>query len=212
MHEGGTEERPALFFDDAEEFRAWLELHHASATELWMGLRKKHVAPRGLQWAEAVREALCFGWIDSVAQRIDDDAVRQRWTPRKPGSNWSTVNIQAVVELTAAGRMHPAGLAAFARRREDRSGVYAYENRELTWPDSYEALLRADERASRFWDAATPSYRKVATNWVVTAKQEVTRDKRMTELVDDCAHGRLIKMQRYGTEPRWVRRVRDEIG
>jgi len=212
MRQGGSAERPATFFDDADDFRGWLEAHHATATELWMGLNKKHVEPRGLQWAEAVREALCFGWIDSVAQRIDDDTVRQRWTPRKPGSNWSTININAVAELTAAGRMHPAGLAAFERRREDRSGVYAYENRERTWPEAYEALLRADARASAFWDAATPSYRKVATNWVVTAKQEVTRDKRMAELVDDCANGRLIKSQRYGAEPAWVRRIRDELG
>jgi uncharacterized protein YdeI (YjbR/CyaY-like superfamily) len=212
MRQGGSAERPATFFDDAAEFRGWLEANHASATELWMGLNKKHVEPRGLQWAEAVRVALCFGWIDSVAQRIDDDATRQRWTPRKPGSNWSTININAVAELTAAGLMHPAGLAAFERRRDDRSGIYAYENRDRTWPDAYEAQLRANARASRFWDAATPSYRKVATNWVVTAKQEATRDKRMAELVDDCAAGRLIKTQRYGTEPAWVRRVRDELG
>jgi uncharacterized protein YdeI (YjbR/CyaY-like superfamily) len=212
MRQGGSAERPATFFDDADDFRAWLEANHDRATELWMGLHKKHVEPRGLQWAEAVREALCFGWIDSVAQRIDEDAVRQRWTPRKAGSNWSTINIDAVAELTAAGRMHPAGLAAFERRREDRSGVYAYENRERTWPPEYETLLRADPRASAFWDAATPSYRKLATNWVVTAKQEATRNKRMAELVDDCAHGRLIKTQRYGTEPAWVRRVRDAMG
>jgi len=212
MHEGGSAERPAIFFDDAEDFRAWLEANHESATELWMGLHKKHVDDRGLQWAEAVREALCFGWIDSMAQRIDEDAVRQRWTPRKPGSNWSTVNITAVAELTAAGRMRAAGLAAFARRREDRSGVYAYENRERTWPDRYEAMLRADERASAFWDGATPSYRKVATNWVLTAKQETTRDKRMAELVEDCANLRLIRMQRYGTEPAWVRRMQSELG
>jgi len=212
MRQGGSAERPATFFDDAAEFRAWLEANHATAAELWMGLNKKHVEPRGLQWAEAVRVALCFGWIDSVAQRIDDDATRQRWTPRKPGSNWSTININAVAELTAAGLMHPAGVAAFEKRREDRSGVYAYENRERSWPDAYEAQLRADARASKFWDAATPSYRKLATNWVVTAKQEATRDKRMAELVDDCHHGRLIKTQRYGTEPAWVRRVRDELG
>jgi len=212
MRQGGSAERPATFFDDADDFRAWLESNHDSATELWMGLNKKHVEARGLQWAEAVREALCFGWIDSVAQRIDEDAVRQRWTPRKPGSNWSTININAVAELTAAGRMHPAGLAAFERRREDRSGVYAYENRERTWPDAYEALLRANPRASAFWDGATPSYRKLVTNWVVTAKQEATRDKRMAELVDDCANGRLIKGQRYGTEPAWVRRLRAELG
>jgi uncharacterized protein YdeI (YjbR/CyaY-like superfamily) len=212
MHEGGSAERPALFFDDAAEFRAWLEVNHDTAAELWMGLYKKHVEPRGLTWADAVREALCFGWIDSVAQRVDDEATRQRWTPRKPGSNWSTVNIRAVEELTAAGRMRPAGLAAYARRREDRSGTYAYETRELTWPDAYEQQLRSHPAASAFWDAATPSYRRIATNWVVTAKQEATRDKRMAELVDDCAHGRLVKNQRYGTEPVWVRRARAELG
>ena len=201
-----------MFFDDAADFRRWLEAHHETETELWMGLTKKHVEPRGLQWAEAVREALCFGWIDSMAQRIDADAVRQRWTPRKRGSNWSTVNINAVAELTAAGRMRPAGLAAFARRREDRSGVYAYENRDLTWSDDYEAMLRAHPQASAFWDGATPSYRKVATNWVLTAKQEATRDKRMAELVEDCANLRLIKTQRYGTEPAWVRRMQAELG
>jgi uncharacterized protein YdeI (YjbR/CyaY-like superfamily) len=211
MREGGSPERPAVFFDDAADFRAWLEANHDTATELWMGLNKKHVDPPGLLWAEAVREALCFGWIDSVAQGIDDDTRRQRWTPRKRGSNWSTINIAAVAELTAAGRMHPAGLAAFARRREDRSGVYAYENREREWPAHYEARLRANPTASAFWDAATPSYRKVATNWVVTAKQEATRDKRMAELVDDCANLRLIKPQRYGTEPAWVRRARSDL-
>ena len=212
MHEGGTSERPATFFDDAADFRAWLEANHETATELWMGLYKKHVPARGLTWEAAVREALCFGWIDSMAQRIDDDAVRQRWTPRKPGSNWSTINIRAVEELTAAGLMQAAGLAAFARRRADRSGVYAYENRDRTWPDTYEQQLRASPVASAFWDGATPSYRKLATNWVVTAKQETTRDKRMAELIDDCANLRLIRPQRYGTEPSWVARLRAELG
>ena len=211
MHEGGSAERRATFFDDAEEFRAWLEANHETASELWMGLRKRHVEPRGLTWEDAVREALCYGWIDSMVQRIDDDAVRQRWTPRKPGSNWSTINISAVEELTAAGRMRPAGLAAFAHRREDRSGIYSYENGERTWPEAYDAMLRANPTASAFWDAATPSYRKIATNWVVTAKQEATRDKRMAELVDDCANLRLIKTQRYGTEPAWVRRARTDL-
>jgi uncharacterized protein YdeI (YjbR/CyaY-like superfamily) len=211
MREGGSPERPAVFFDDAADFREWLEANHETATELWMGLNKKHVEPRGLEWAEAVREALCFGWIDSVAQRIDDDTRRQRWTPRKRGSNWSAINIASVAELTAAGRMHPAGLAAFALRREDRSGTYAYETRDLQWSEEHEALLRADARASAFWDTATPSYRKLAVNWVVTAKQEVTRDKRMAELVDDCANLRLIRSQRYGTEPAWVRRARAEL-
>ena len=100
---------------------------------------------------------------------------------------------------------------AFAKRREERSGIYAYETREREWSADYEAALRANVRASAFWDVATPSYRKVATNWVLTAKQEATRDKRMAELIDDCANLRLITSQRYGTEPAWVRRARSEL-
>lgn len=212
MRQGGSAERPATFFDDAEDFRAWLDANHDTATELWMGLHKKHVADRGLTWEAAVREALCYGWIDSVAQRIDEDSRRQRWTPRRPNSVWSQINIDAVAELTAAGRMHPAGLAAFEKRKPEKSGIYAYEqvvDREL--PEHYEAQLRADARASQFWDAATQSYRKVAVHWVLTAKQEATRDKRMAQLVADCAAGQLVKPQRYGTEPAWVGRARAQL-
>ncbi|HET7397584.1 MAG TPA: YdeI/OmpD-associated family protein [Intrasporangium sp.] len=212
MHLGGTPERPATFFDDLADFREWLECNAATASELWMGLRKKHVRPRGLTWEDAVTEALRFGWIDSQVQRIDDDAVRQRWTPRKPGSTWSRINIEAVERLRAEGRMRPEGLAAYARRREDRSAIYAYEQGDQVWPAEYEALLRSDARAASFWDGATASYRKVCTHWVLSAKQPATRDKRMAELVEDCAALRLIKSQRYGTEPGWVARLRTELG
>jgi uncharacterized protein YdeI (YjbR/CyaY-like superfamily) len=211
MHHGGSEERPAIFFDDAADFRAWLEENHADATELWMGLYKKHVTPRRLTWAEAVPEALCFGWIDSRAERIDDDAVRQRWTPRRATSVWSNVNVALVAELTAAGRMRPAGLAAFEKRMPERSGGYSGESPERELPDTYASLLAANERASQFWSAATPGYRKVVKHWVMSAKQEATRDRRMAELIEDCAAGRLIKPQRYGTEPAWVARARAAI-
>lgn len=122
---GGTPERPATFFASPGEFREWLEANHETATELWMGLWKRHLPDRGLTWADAVPEALCFGWIDSVAQRIDDDAVRQRWTPRKPSSALSTTNIAHVERLVAEGRMRPAGLAAYERRKPERSGIHA---------------------------------------------------------------------------------------
>ncbi|GAA4403504.1 hypothetical protein GCM10023168_15090 [Fodinibacter luteus] len=203
---GGTPDRPALFFGDAAEFGRWLELHHDTATELWMGLRKKHVADRGLTWADAVREALCWGWIDSKAQRIDDDTTRQRWTPRKPGSNWSTVNIAAVEELTAQGRMRPSGLAAFARRRSDRSGVYSFEGDGVELAPELAARLAGHPAAAAFWEVATPTYRRQVTHWVMTAKQQATRERRMAQLVDDCAAGRLVPPQRYGTPPRWVER------
>jgi uncharacterized protein YdeI (YjbR/CyaY-like superfamily) len=204
---GGTLERPAVFFSGPEEFRAWLEANHSTATELWMGLYRKHVPDRGLTWEQAVPEALCFGWIDSVSQRIDDDARRQRWTPRKPGSNWSAVNIAHVEKLTAAGRMHPAGIAAFERRREDRSGVYSFENPPADLPPEFAARLAADAAASAFWDAATPTYRRQVVHWVLSAKQEATRDRRLVQLIEDSAAGRLVPPQRYGETPKWAERA-----
>ncbi|WP_256842716.1 YdeI/OmpD-associated family protein [Ornithinimicrobium cryptoxanthini] len=204
---GGTPERPARFFQSAEEFDAWLAAHHDTESELWMGLHKKQVPDGGLTWADAVPVALCWGWIDSVSQRIDEDSRRQRWTPRRLGGNWSAVNIAHVERLTAQGRMQPSGLAAFEARREDRSGVYAYENADRDLPEEYAAQLATSAAASAFWDEATPSYRKVATNWVLSAKQSATRDRRMGQLVEDSAAGRLIRSQRYGTTPTWVERA-----
>ena len=206
---GGTPQRPALFFADAQEFRACLEVNHDTAAELWMGLNKKHVTERGLTWERAVPEALCFGWIDSQVQRIDADAVRQRWTPRKTASTWSAVNVAHVERLTAQGLMHPAGVAAFERRKAGRTAIYSYEQataREFT--PEHAARLARDARASRFWDAATPSYRKIAVHWVTSAKQESTRDRRMSQLIDDSAAGRLIPSQRHGREPAWAARAR----
>lgn len=210
--DGGTPERPAVFFDGPEEFRAWLEEHHATAPELWMGLSKAHVRPRGLTWDQAVPEALCFGWIDSLSQRIDDDSRRQRWTPRRPGSNWSLVNVAHVERLIAEGRMTPAGLAAFEARQAGRTGVYSFEvpPGELTEADA--AALDAVPAARAWWDRAPASYRRLVTNWLAGAKRPQTRERRLAQLVGDSAAGRLIPPQRYGDEPAWVRRLRAELG
>lgn len=206
---GGTPERRAVFFASPAEFRAWLEVNHDTATELWMGLYKKHVPDRGLTWEQAVPEALCFGWIDSQVQRIDADAVRQRWTPRKRNSTWSAVNVALVEQLSAEGRMRPAGLAAFELRCEERTGIYAHEqDGELVLPPEFAVQLAADERAARFFAEATASYRKLAINWVLSAKQVATRERRLTQLISDSANGRLIPSQRYDAEPRWVERAR----
>ncbi|MEI2732449.1 MAG: YdeI/OmpD-associated family protein [Dermatophilaceae bacterium] len=196
------------FFDGPEQFRAWLAAHHDSAPELWMGLRKKHVEPRGLTWAQAVEEALCYGWIDSVVQSMGPDAVRQRWTPRRRGSVWSSVNVALVGRLAAEGRMQPAGLAAYEARREDRQGIYAYEQAETgALPPEYAAALAGDSRAGAFWGLATASYRKQCIHWVLAAKQQATRDRRLATLVADCAAGQLIAPMRYGTQPAWVARA-----
>ena len=209
--EGGSPERPALFFDDAAEFRAWLEAHHDTAPELWMGLNKVHVSPRGLTWEDAVPQALCFGWIDSVSQRIDEDARRQRWTPRRRGSTWSLVNVAHVERLTAHGLMHPAGLAAFEARHQARTGVHSFEvpPGELAAPDA--AALAAHPVAQAWWEGASASYRRLVTNWLASAKRPETHDRRLAQLIDDSAAGRLIPSQRYGEEPGWARRLRREL-
>lgn len=204
---GGTEDQPALFFADAADFAAWLEANYASAPDLWMGLYKKHVADRGLVWEDAVIEALRFGWIDSRMERIDEDAVRQRWTPRRSSSKWSRINIDAVERLIAEGRMKPSGLAAFESRKVEDAG-YTHEHKgDLELPESYAALMAADAAASAFWAETTPSYRKICTVWVTSAKQQATNDKRMQQLIDDHAAGRMIPSQRYGEPPKWVARA-----
>jgi uncharacterized protein YdeI (YjbR/CyaY-like superfamily) len=201
-----------VFFESAQDFRAWLETNHETASQLWMGLRKKHVEPRGLTWAEAVPEALCFGWIDSVVHSMGPDAVRQRWTPRRPGSTWSTVNTALVAELEAAGKMRPAGRAAYERGREDKRGIYAYEQAQAgQLPPEYAAQLTADPRASAFWQRATPSYRKQCIHWVLSAKQAPTRDRRMATLVASCAAYEAIPPMRFGDPPSWIARARHEL-
>lgn len=204
---GGSEERPARFFADAAEFDAWLALHHDTETELWMGLLRKHVPDHGLTWADAVPVALCWGWIDSVAQRIDEDSRRQRWTPRKRTSNWSKVNLDLVELLRAEGRMQPSGLAIWEQRRQEPAPYTHEADGEIALPEAYAAQLAASPAATAFWEAATKTYRKVCSHWVLTAKQEATRDRRMTQLVECSAMGELIPGQRYGEVPAWKARA-----
>ncbi len=212
MRDAGGPERPAVLFDDVVEFRAWLAEHHATSDGLWVALAKRHVPEPKLDYPRAVREALCVGWIDSQLHRLDVDYTLQRFTPRRPGSIWSTINMAAIQELIAEGRVQPAGLAAYEARRDDRIGVYSFETEAAELPAGYLALIAADSRAAAFWAAATPSYRRVATHWVVSAKQRTTRDRRISQLVSDSSAGRLIPSQRYGTEPAWVARARAALG
>lgn len=204
---GGSAEKPAVYFRDAAEFRAWLERHHADMPELWMEVRKAHVVDRGLTWADAVPEALCFGWIDSVSQPIDDDRRRQRWTPRKPGSTWSKVNVAHVERLKAEGRMAPAGLAAFEARSADRTGTYSHENDEAELEPEVQAVLDSSAAARAFLDAATAGYRKAVRHWIATAKRPATRIARAEQLVAESAAGRLVPFARPGKTPAWLVRA-----
>ncbi|MFC7405264.1 YdeI/OmpD-associated family protein [Georgenia alba] len=205
---GGSADRPAVFFRGPEEFRAWLEENHDTADELWMELRKKHVPERGLTWVEAVPEALCFGWIDSLSQPVDADRRRQRWTPRRRGSSWSRINVEAVERLIAEGRMRPAGLAAFEARDPERTAVYSYEQGdEILLRPEHAELLAASPAATAFWEAASPSYRRTCVRWVASAKQEATRDRRMATVVQESAQGRPIPPARWGRRPAWLERA-----
>jgi len=204
---GGTPDRPARFFADAAEFGAWLAAHHDTETELWMGLAKKHVPDRGLTWAQAVPEALCWGWIDSVAQRIDDDYVRQRWTPRKRTSHWSKVNLELVEQLRAQGRMQPAGLAVWEARRREAAPYTHERSGPLELTPAYAGQLAESPAATAFLAAATATYRRQCINWVLTAKQQATRDRRMAQLIECSAAGEVVPFQRYGELPKWVQRA-----
>ncbi|QCR18277.1 YdeI/OmpD-associated family protein [Agrococcus sp. SGAir0287] len=206
---GGSAERPALFFRDAAELRSWFEANHETATELWMGIHKRSspVADPGLGWADAVPEALCFGWIDSVSQPIDEHTRRQRWTPRKSVSTWSAVNVAHVERLLVEGRMHPAGIAAYERRLPDRTATYSHEQASVDLAPAEQAALAASPVATAFLGAASPSYRKAALHWVASAKRDETRARRMAQLVERCEAGELVPMLSPTTPPRWVERA-----
>jgi uncharacterized protein YdeI (YjbR/CyaY-like superfamily) len=185
-------------FPSAAEFRNWLEANHDTAADVWIGYYKKGVPKASVSYPESVDEALSFGWIDGITRRIDDELYATRFTPRRKRSNWSAVNVARVGELTAAGRMHPAGIDAFEARTADKTGVYSYENHPADLPIEYRRQLQTNTRAWSWWKAQPPSYRRAATWWVVSAKREATRERRMATLIQDCYAGRMIQQQRYG--------------
>jgi uncharacterized protein YdeI (YjbR/CyaY-like superfamily) len=175
------------------EFRAWLEEHHDRVGELLVGFHKKGSGRPSITWPEAVDEALCFGWIDGVRRRVDDTSYSIRFTPRKARSNWSAVNVKRVEELTALGRMRPAGQRAFERRVEARTGVYSYEQRDrAAFDHAQEGQFRANPEAWDWFQARPAWYRKAAVWWVVSARQEATRARRLATLIADSAAGRIV--------------------
>ncbi len=180
------------FFRSPAEFRRWLDKHHATARELWVGFCKKGSGEPSITWPESVDEALCFGWIDGIRKSIDDRSYKIRFTPRRTGSVWSAVNIKRVAILTGQGRMRPAGLKAFEARKENRSGIYSYEQRRAELEEPYAGILRKNPAARAFFEAQPPSYRKAVGWWVVSAKKEETRLKRLEQLIEDSANGRRI--------------------
>ena len=179
------------FYATPAEWRAWLHAHHADEREHWVGFYKRGSGRPSITWPEAVDQALCFGWIDGVRKGIDDSRYMIRFTPRKPASRWSKVNVARVEALREQGLMHPAGLAAFAARTE--VGTYSYEQRDEARLDAArERRLRQNAAAWGWFRAQAPSYRRTAIYWVMSAKREETRDRRLARLIEDSAQGRRI--------------------
>jgi uncharacterized protein YdeI (YjbR/CyaY-like superfamily) len=181
--------KPVHFLTPAH-FRRWLEEHHATATELQIGFYKKSAGKPGMVYKEALDEALCFGWIDGVVHRLDAERYMQRFTPRKRGSIWSNINVGHVARLKAAGRMRPAGLAAFAGRSAAKTGVYAFEQAAKQLPPAYAKRFRANKKAWAFFTAQAPWYQRLAIHKIVSPKQLATRERWLDRVIADSAAGR----------------------
>lgn len=180
------------FFPTPADFRAWLEKYHATEPELVVGFYKKDSGKTSITWPESVDEALCFGWIDGVRKRRDDQSYTIRFTPRKPGSIWSAVNIKNVEKLIAEGRTQPAGLSAFEKRSDEKSVVYSYERAKATLSEAEEQEFRSNVPAWEYFETRPRSYRKAAVWWVISAKKDETRRARFEKLIDLSAQGQDI--------------------
>ena len=176
------------YFKSATDFRRWLEKNHATTQELWVGYYKKASGQPTITWPESVDEALCFGWIDGIRKSVDDWRYMIRFTPRRRGSIWSAANIKRARELHEKRLMEPPGIAAFNARKENKSGIYSYEQRSATLDRHYEKRLKQHKAAWDFFYGQSPSYRKAIGWWIVSAKQEVTRLARLQKLIEASAN------------------------
>ena len=180
------------FFKTPSAFGKWLAVNHAKSKELWVGFYKKDSGKPSITWPESVDEALCFGWIDGLRKSIDEDSYMIRFSPRNPGSIWSAVNMGNAERLIKENRMQPAGLKAYQARKANRSGIYAYEQRSPELIEPYLGKLKRNRKAWEFFQAQPPSYRKTINWWIVSAKKEETRLKRLEQLIEESAAGRRI--------------------
>jgi len=180
------------FFPTPAAFRKWLAANHDKSKELWVGFYRKGSGKPNITWPESVDEALCFGWIDGVRKKVDEDSYMIRFSPRKPASNWSAINIRNVERLIKENRMQAAGLKAFANRKAHRSGIYSYEQRTTETPEPYAAIFKRNKSAWNFFQAQPLGYRKIMNWWIFSAKQEATRLKRLEKLIEQSALGKRV--------------------
>jgi len=184
-----NEQTIPTFFEKPSDFRNWLQKNHKKETELLVGFYKVGSGKPSITWPQSVDEALCFGWIDGVRTSIDKESYQIRFTQRKPTSIWSAINIQKIEELTKQGLMLPAGLASFEKRTETKSKIYSYEKDEAELIPNFIKQFKANKKAWDYFQSLAPSYRKVSTHWVMSAKQEKTRLKRLNQLISESAAG-----------------------
>jgi uncharacterized protein YdeI (YjbR/CyaY-like superfamily) len=189
------------FLATPDELRDWFDANHETATELWLGCYRKATGKPSIAWSDSVDEALCVGWIDGVRVGLDDESYSQRFTPRRKGSTWSAINVAKVGVLTEAGRMRPAGLAAFEARTAGNTGIYSYERPPAAFGDEELARFQADAAAWADWERRPPSYRRAVTHWVTSAKQAATRTRRLDALIADSAAGRPVGPMRWTRKP-----------
>lgn len=187
-----------IFFDSPAAFYNWLSEHHETTQEQWVGYYKKHTNKPSMTWPESVDQALCFGWIDGLRRSVDEDRYRIRFTPRKATSIWSDVNVKRYAELLEEKKIQPAGKAAYARKKADKAGLYSFEQdpKSIVLPPNFESLIKKNKAAWAFFQKLTPSVFKASVWWVISAKQEATRQRRLEEFIQSCAEGKKIKMLR----------------
>ncbi len=180
------------FFQTPAELEQWLAEHHESADELWIGYYRRSSDRPSITWPESVDEALCYGWIDGIRKRIDDTSYKIRFTPRRPGSNWSKRNVERAEVLIEQGRMRAPGLAALKDRKEPKSGAYSYEQRSVELQEPYNRILKKNTTAWDFYQAQSASYRKTVNWWILSAKKEETRLRRLDKLIRYSSRGEKI--------------------
>ena len=175
------------FFPNQKEFRKWLEKNHKKETELIVGFYKVDSGKPSMTWSQSVDQALCFGWIDGVRKSVDKDSYQIRFTPRKLNSIWSTINIQKVKDLSEKGLMQPAGVSIFENRKENKSSIYSHEIEELKFSLEFEKKFKANKIAWKYFQSLAASHQKSSKYWVMSAKQETTKEKRLLQLIQDSA-------------------------
>ncbi|MFD0767207.1 YdeI family protein [Mucilaginibacter lutimaris] len=181
------------FFETPAQFRDWLQKHAHKETELLVGFYKVGSGKASITWPQSVDEALCFGWIDGVRRSINAEAYSIRFTPRKPASIWSAVNIKKVAELTEKGLMQPAGIAAFAKRKEERSAIYSFEVEPMELSPAYLKQFKTNKKAWGFFDAQAPWYKRLCNHRIMSAKQEKTQLSRLANIIAACERGEVVR-------------------